>query len=335
MTCTPSTSTSWWSRTWSNSVTSPGRGAKSTRSRRAELRTIPSLLDGVDGRRPHEGQAAAHLHHQPGDRRVGLLARPPADDVDQAADLGPGLVAHGPSDDPGQRHEGVAHGAVGQQPLAPLAAAGAAQAGARGRGPPGAAAVRRGRGRATGAGRAVTRGARARSAWAGAGGGRDVGPWGTSVIVDARPARPSGTGTSRDGPPRSGCTWELGGSDGRTSPSRRRSRLRRPGRGPSGIGQQVGRSQGGCGDAPGLLGGSPRFIGHTSSWALEPTRDLRRRSGPSYPVVRGVPRPGGHAARPPVAPHLSRSGWPGVISPPWTWTTPPRPSRSEPRSASG
>ena len=40
-----------------------------------------------------KASAAAHPDDQAGDRRVGLVARPPADHVDQPADLGAGLVA--------------------------------------------------------------------------------------------------------------------------------------------------------------------------------------------------------------------------------------------------
>jgi len=42
MTCTPSTSTSWWSSTSRASITSPGRRAKSVRSSRAEPRRTRS-----------------------------------------------------------------------------------------------------------------------------------------------------------------------------------------------------------------------------------------------------------------------------------------------------
>ena len=76
------------------------------------------MVDGLDGRRAHEGQAAPDPDHQPGDRGIGLVARPPADDVDQAADLGASRVAHGTPDDPGQGHDRVADGAVGEGPLA-------------------------------------------------------------------------------------------------------------------------------------------------------------------------------------------------------------------------
>ena len=130
MTCTPSTSTSWWSSTWSASVTSPGPGREVGEVEAGRLEADLGVLDGVDGRGVDEGQAPPDPHHQAGHRRVGLVARPPADDVDEPADLGTPLVAHGPAHHAGQGDHGVPDGAVGQQALTAVSEAGAHRVGA-------------------------------------------------------------------------------------------------------------------------------------------------------------------------------------------------------------
>ncbi len=95
MTCTPSTSTSWWSRTSLASSTSPGRRTTSRRSSRAERNSHLGVPDAIDGRRGDEGQPPTDPDDQPADRWVGLAVGPARHDVVEPADLLAGLVGTG------------------------------------------------------------------------------------------------------------------------------------------------------------------------------------------------------------------------------------------------
>ena len=232
------------------------------------------MMDGVDGGGTDEGQAAADLDHQAGHRRIRLVTGPAAHDVAQPADLGAGLVADGPADDAGQGDDGVADGAVGQQALAALAAPGRAQrrvvAGMRA---PAAPTPRRGP-RA-----AVIRRLGHASGWEAAGGGRVVGPWGTSSRGD--------TPAGHRRPPQ--LTKQAVGRRDVIRIGRRADALPSmhavPGDRPSDGQRRIGLAHtGGCGDAPAQLGGSPRFIGHTSSVPLVGAA-LRP------PILYSLPRP--------------------------------------------
>ena len=81
-------------------LTTPGLEVDQVEAGRAE----PDLVWSMDSMAAalDEGQPTADPDHQPGDRRIGLVPRPPADDVDQAPDLGPAGVAHRPADQTGQ-----------------------------------------------------------------------------------------------------------------------------------------------------------------------------------------------------------------------------------------
>ena len=224
------------------------------------LQDDPGVLDGVDGASVDKGQPTADPDDEAGHRRVGLLTRPPADDVAEPPDLGSGLVPHGASHDAGQGHEGITDGPVSQQALAPLASPGTADPAPMGR----RTSAGVGRVEADGGRRCTALGRFGRGS-GGKGKSGETTDHGSPLFVECHPATVPQQHVAERRPPLDG-----GG----------RARANRTGRGtlhppyahpsarwrnsPSGIDQSVHMCEGECGDAPGLLGGSPRFIGHTS-----------------------------------------------------------------------
>ena len=194
----------------------------------------------------------------------------------------------------------------------------AAAGSAGGRGPGRRASVRRGPGRCGGR----RRGAPEPPSSGGSGGVR-VGRSGQAcessghgaprVVGDAPPARPA-TGHVGDGAAGRGAVrgMRTDRTVGRRPPvGARAPAARRPG--PVSGGQRAQR--GGCGDDPALLGGSPRFIGHTSS---SPRRSCVGRRPPEVRPVQPVRYPGVGPAGParapvPPGPPVPRS--PGVSRP--------------------
>ena len=296
------------------------------------------MFDGVDGRGVDEGQAPPDPHHQPGHRRVGLVAGPPADDVDQPADFRAPLVAHGPAHHAGQGHHGVPDGAVGQQSLTAVSEAGAHRVGA------------------AHGGRRRPVGGRARSTFVGGIGSVTGGHWRPAVeesdhrtprvSIRAAPSSPDAARVQRPEPGSGrrkgrGCGMDGRTEDnlpvdaGRTDLASRRSHIA----GPAGPGSALGADQtaprGGCGAAPGLLGGSPRFIGHTSLPGQQGART--RVVAPSPTIVTGgrMGRSRPENRVPVEAPRAVPQGETGGSLEPWTSAIPPRPSPSATRSGRG
>ncbi len=94
MTWTPSTSTSWWSRTSFARRTSPGAADDVAQVEAGGAQDDLGMADPVDGGRRDEGESAPDPDDKTAHRRVHLPVVPAGDDVVEPADLLAGLVPH-------------------------------------------------------------------------------------------------------------------------------------------------------------------------------------------------------------------------------------------------